>query len=444
MKLYTLMLIFATALFCLFSLQAFWLYHSYQLHLASIKKKIDNSFIQTIEKELDKRHVELDEKAKNNLLNPNIGSVSFKIDYNSLESKGVVSQHIDMVKQLMATHDIHFNIISCDSILNSLLQANNYPFKYQINLIDSAGKVIKTAGHPITKGFKTSVLPVIDGDEVYAIVKITAPAVFRDMLAILTVSVLIFLLIIGCLIYEIKVFLDQHHLIRLRENFTSALTHEMRTPLSTIHSVLSQFEKGEIDQKPLLKKKFCSIAIEQVLNLQTTINQILTLAYIEKKQLTLNKQSVDLPAMFQSLFDNFSLKTAKKITFETNFELGDIIVYADEYYLKNVFSNLIDNAIKYSAESVTIEVKCTAGEKYIFIHLKDNGLGISAKDQLKIFNRFERGAEIDRNCVSGFGIGLNYVQRVIEAHGGHVTLISQENAGCEFTIALPLHLEEEI
>ena len=447
MKLSTLLPISAFALLCLFSLQAFWLYYTYQLHLSSIKESINTIFTQTIDKELDQRYLELNNKLKENLPKSYVRIDSFKVSSNNLEStlKGnsIISKQVDMVQQLMVNYHINFNMVNGDSIFRSLLQLNRLPFDFRINYIDSAGIIIDTAGKEINNGFRTAVLPVINGEKIYADVKITAPVVFRNMFLILTVSILIFFFIIACIIYEMRVFLNHHHLNQLRENFTHALTHDMKTPLSTIHSVLDQFEKGIIDQDPEMRKKFCHIGIEQAINLQKTVNQILTLAYIEKKQLSLDKQSVNLPIMIQSLIEEFTIKATKVVTFQTSYNLKRSIIYADTFYLNNAISNLIDNAIKYSNDSVNILIECIAGEKQAFIHVKDNGFGISQKDQIKIFKRFERGAEIKRNRISGFGIGLNYVQQVIEAHGGSVTLLSQKGVGSEFIISLPIQINSK-
>ena len=442
MKLFHFMLIFAIAVLCLFSLQIFWLYYTYQLQLKNIKESVNSIFCQTIEKELDQRFLELGEKVKENSLNSSIRIASFNIDYggieDGMESNGVVSQQFAIVQKLMATSNIFFNINAVDNIFCSLLQSNYYPFHYRINYTDSTGRIINTAGQLINKGFKTTVVSIINGEETYAIVKITAPVVFKNMLGILIVSILIFIFIIACMIYEIKIFLNQHYLNQLRENFTHALTHDMKTPLSTIHSILVQLERGAIDKNPDMRQKFSTIAIEQTLNLQAIVDRILTLLYIDNKQLSLNKQSIDLPAMIQPLIDKFTVKSNKKIEFHTFYDLKDSVVYADSFYLDNAISNLIDNAIKYSGESVKIEIECTAEEKCINIRVKDTGFGISSNDQLKIFKRFERGAEIKRKRISGFGIGLNYVQQVIEAHGGTVKVLSQEGVGSEFIITLPI------
>jgi len=437
MKKANLLLIFAVALLFLFSLQAFWLYYTYRLRLENIRDSINSLFYQTIEKELDQRFFELGKKVMQTTPNSNIRIDSFKIDYNQTKNFTVAPQQFAMVQQLMKTCNIHFDIAGMDSIFHTLLQANQYPFQYQINHTDSIGGIIGTAGNAIDSGFHTAVFRIINGEKVYAIVKITVSVVFKKMFAILVVSIMIFFFIIACLIYEIKIFLNQHQLMRLRENFASALTHDMKTPLASIHSVLVQVENGVIDKVPDMRKKYTAIAIDQTHNLQAIVERILSLASIEQKLLSMNKQSVDLHTMIQSLIDKFTVKIDKNIVFQTFFDLKEN-VYADSFYLENAISNLIDNAIKYSGDPVKIEIKCITGKKQTNISVKDNGFGISLKDREKIFKRFERGAEIKRNHISGFGIGLNYVQQVIEAHGGTIELLSREGEGSEFVIILPL------
>jgi len=437
MKLFSLLLLFTIALVCLFSLQAVWLYYTYRLHSQSIEESIDSTFSQAVEQELDKRFFELQKSVKESLPDTNVYITSFDIDYNDKVNNNVISQQFALIQQLVETNNIHFNMNRFDSIFDSLLQTNQCPFYYQINHVDSAGKIIETSGEFIKKGFKTAILPIINGEKIYAIVAITPPAVFKTMLAILSVSILIVLFIMTCIIYGIKLFFNQYQINQLRKNFSHALTHDMKTPLSTIHSVFVQLENGILNKNPDLQQKFYTIALDQVINLQAIVNRILTLAAIEKKQLSLNKQSIDLPEMILSLIDKFTVNSGKTIVFQTFYNLEHNCVYADPLYLNNVISNLIDNAIKYSGDPVEIKIECTSRENRIDIHVKDNGFGISKTDQVKIFNRFERGAEIKRNRTSGFGIGLNYVQQIIEVHGGTVALSSQEGIGSEFVITLP-------
>jgi two-component system phosphate regulon sensor histidine kinase PhoR len=321
-----------------------------------------------------------------------------------------------------------------------MLNQASYPFKYQLIYTDSTHTVIETAGVDGTKGFKTDIIPVVNGTKVQAIVKISPPVVFRNMITVLILSALMFIFIIGCLIYEVNIYQNQKYLALLRENFTQALTHDLKTPLSTIHSVLDQLSKGVLDKVPEIKNKFIGIAIEQSINLQAMVNQILTIAYIDKKEILLNKEIFDLKQVIQSLIDKFGVKNGKTIEFSLQYDLKDGIVYADKLYLTNAISNLIDNAIKYSGDSVCIDIECKTVDNQIHIKVKDNGFGISKSDRQKIFQKFERGAEIKRNSISGFGLGLNYVKRIIEAHGGVVALSSKEGAGSEFTMTIPVVL----
>ena len=444
MKLFTLLLLFTVALICLFSLQGGWLYYAYRLHLQSIKETVDSIFYKSVEKELDQRFFELERTAKENFSDTDVFIASFNVNDSDKGNNTVSTQQIDMIQQLMESNNIHFNIIQFDSIFHSLLQLHQYPFHYQINHVDSTGKTMETSGQFTGKGFQTNVLSIVNGEKVYATVKISSPVVFRTMAVILSVSIVIVLLIMTCIIYGIRIFINQHYLYQLRENFAHALTHDMKTPLATIHSVLIQLKNGVIDKKPDMKQKYCTIAIDQTLNLQAIVNQILTLVCIEKKQFALNKQTIDLPEMIQSLIDKFTVDSSKSIVFQTFYNLDNNRVYADPLYLNNVISNLIDNAIKYSGSSVEIKIECKSIEKRVNIHVKDNGFGISSIDQLRIFNRFERGAEIKRKHISGFGIGLSYVQQVIEAHEGTVMLSSQEGIGSEFIITLPLYYIQSV
>jgi two-component system phosphate regulon sensor histidine kinase PhoR len=345
------------------------------------------------------------------------------------------------MQQALLLEKLPFDISIADSIYNSLLQQNNIPFKYQVNYLDAHDEIVEIANSKIYHGFETNIIPIVNGMKVQAIVKIDPPVVFKKMLWIFIIYVVILLMIIICLIYEIHVFIAQHQLEVLRKNFTHSMTHNMKTPLGTIHAVLDQLNKGSLDKNLKMRKQFNQIAIAEVEKLQAIVDRILTIARINKKQLTLNKQPIDIPLMISSLIEKFSMKDDKTILFSEAYDLKDSIVYADPFYLCDAIGNLIDNSIKYSEKTVRIDIECSADEKQIYIRIKDDGFGISPIDQQKIFEPFERGNEINRKQISGFGLGLNYVNRVIRAHGGNIALSSRENIGSEFTIILPSVLE---
>jgi two-component system phosphate regulon sensor histidine kinase PhoR len=413
------------------------------MNLSNTQDAVNLSFTNAVEKELGIRFLMMEKKAKEDFKDevvPEEGKVlgSFEFDYLNIEKEGVISEQLSLAQQIVAFSDLQFNFSCLDSIYSSILQERGLPVLYRLIYTDSLNNIIHSIGNEVKRGFKTDAVAIIDGTKVQAIVRISPPDIIRNMAGILALSLLILALIAACLIYETRVFFTQQHLNQLRENFTHALTHDMKTPLSSIHSVLDQFKRGNLDKNPEMKGKFNEIAIEQVVKLQAMVNQVLTIAYLNNKHIGLKKEDIDLNQMIKSLITKFSVKKDKEIRFTEKYDLKNVIVYADSLYLSNAISNLIDNAIKYSGESVLIEIECTTGEKLIYIQVKDNGFGISQKDQQKIFERFERGAEIKRNYVSGFGLGLNYVKEVIEAHGGVVALSSREGYGSEFTITIPI------
>lgn len=232
--------------------------------------------------------------------------------------------------------------------------------------------------------------------------------------------------------------ITQRRLAQLREDFSHALIHDMKSPLNTIYAAVDQWKKGALDKNPEMRTQFGETAITQVLNLQALVDKILTIARLEKNNLTLDERLFNLPKMCQELVDKFSVQSKKKVQFNLHLNLEDEQILADPTYLLNAVSNLIDNAIKYSNDPVVIDISCRMDNNKLYIKVRDNGLGISKSDQLKIFEKFERGAAIGRKGAKGFGLGLNYVKRVAEAHGGTVAVSSIEGQGSEFVLFIPL------
>jgi len=421
--------IFIISLACLLALQGIWLYYAYQNEKAKIQNILNNSLFQAIDNEMDSRF---------SLAGGNHSGLSYEYKYNN-DQGNFISQQFDFIQQVLFSERIFFDLKKVDSIYSADLHNRNIHVQYRLNYMDSLGNSIESRGTNIGNGFNTTIIPIINGTKVGAIVKISPPTIFRSMLGILIVSILIFCLIIAGLIYQVNIFLTQNHLYQLQKSLVRTLSHDMKTPLASIHSVLVQLNNGSLDACPEVKSKFTAVAIEQTVNLQKIIDQILTVAHANQKQLTLNKQETDIPQMIHSLVDKFTVRKEKEIEFSEKYHLKDNLIYADPFYLENAISNLIDNAIKYSENSVKINIECIEKDKQVYIHIKDNGFGISDEDQLKIYNPFERGAEIKRKRINGFGLGLSYVKHIIEAHGGAVTLISKEGVGSEFIITIPIH-----
>lgn len=261
------------------------------------------------------------------------------------------------------------------------------------------------------------------------------------LLIIATIIILIF--VIGCIIYQIKIINRINKISQIREDFSYAMVHDMKTPLTTIFTALSFLHSGRLDGKPETKEKFFNVAKEEADRLLTLTNKLLTISKLENKKMKMECEKIALEPMLVRLADKFKVKSHKPVSFE--FDLQTPEIYADAEYIEEVFSNLIDNSIKYSKERVGIRISSSKNNLYSIIKIYDNGLGIPEKDQRSIFNKYERaaaGSRSRRKKVSGFGLGLNFVQQVIEAHKGKIFVNSIEGEFTEFIIYLPLMVKE--
>lgn len=247
-----------------------------------------------------------------------------------------------------------------------------------------------------------------------------------------------------CIRKQIGIIKRQDEIARIREDFSYAMIHDMKTPLSSILMGARILRSGKLDEKPEKKEKYFDILEEEAQHLLALTNKVLTISKLEHGQLLLDKSRILIRPMLEELMQLFTAKTNKPVTFRLNIEAEEI--FADEEYLREAVSNLIDNAVKYSGESVDIQITSCLYKQFTQIKVKDNGIGISLAAQNHIFDKFER-ASINRNNtadgITGFGLGLNYVMNVTRSHGGYVSVESQEEKYSEFTISIPVVTEEK-
>ncbi len=291
----------------------------------------------------------------------------------------------------------------------------------------------------------TFVYPINDTQGVQAhIINPRAGSIGRLLYYFFGTAIALIILLIG-IQKQINIIKRQDEVARMREDFSYAMIHDMKTPLSSILMGARILRSGKLDDKPEKKEKFFDILEKETEHLLALTNKVLTISKLEHGQLLLEKNWISIRPMIEELTQMFAAKTSKPVTFNLNIEAEEI--FADEEYLKEAVSNLIDNAIKYSKETIEIQISSCTHNKFIQIKVKDNGIGISLSAQNHIFDKFERASASRRsaaNNVTGFGLGLNYVMNVTRSHGGYVSVESQEGKYSEFTISLPLPTEHEI
>ena len=419
----------AIALIAVFILQAMWLYNMYSFLENELKRELDNIFSQSIQKEIYSRLNDGSRILSDGIIKdarPDIDP-----DLNAL-----------YFNEFLISQNIPFVFAALDSILNEELEKEVGQLKYSLKLLDNQGQTIDEKSNEmqnnISKPFFVKTMPIrIDNSELIQI-GIDSPykIIFRKMLLLLITSLISGLIIIYCIFLQIKIIARQNRMAEIRTDFTHAMIHDMKNPITTILMGINVLKGGKLDDKELLGKQYYDIITKEGEQLLSLTNKILTIARFEEEKIDLSKTNINLKTMFNTLIDKYKLISEKEIQIITEYnDVEDI--YADKEYIYEAFSNLIDNAIKYSKETILITIDCSKDMNNTVIKIKDNGIGISLKDQKRIFDKFERVIAPKHNKNSGFGLGLNYVYQTIIAHDGDIKINSVLDKYSEFTIILP-------
>ncbi len=249
----------------------------------------------------------------------------------------------------------------------------------------------------------------------------------------------IVLIIVIFFSYSLFVILKQRRLSEIQRDFINNMAHEIRTPLTTIAISAQTLKDGELLNNPQRLLNYSTIIIDEANKLKNQVERVLSIADSETK-LQLNTEKFDVHELInQTAQQLISNNTNKQIVFNFKPQATHFIINADKMHLGNLIANLIDNAIKYSFEEVTITITTeNKTNQTICIHIADNGLGIVKENQKKVFTKFYRVPTGNIHNTKGFGIGLNYVSLIAKAHKGTITLQSQLNQGTTFTLTLPI------
>jgi len=249
----------------------------------------------------------------------------------------------------------------------------------------------------------------------------------------------IILLIILYFGYTINVILKQKKLSEIKNDFINNITHEFKTPISTISLSAEVLLNPNIINEPERLKNYANIIKEENNRLKNQVDKVLQLATLDKSKLKMENENIDLHELITGSIKSFGLIVKEKDgEISCSLKAEKHLFFGDKIHITNTLHNLIDNAIKYSAERPVVLITTNFYNNHIEISVKDNGIGIPEDAQKHIFDKFYRTPTGNIHDIKGFGLGLNYVKTIVEAYDGTVKLISKENEGSTFVIKLPL------
>lgn len=284
---------------------------------------------------------------------------------------------------------------------------------------------------------KSKKLPKFDDLIYYFVVRFPKRESFllanRNMTLTLT---LLSVLAIAFFLYSMWVILEQKRLSELQKDFINNMTHEFKTPISSI-KIASDFLANDqyVKDNPRLTK-YAQIIRDQNQRLNDQVEKVLNVARLEKDSIELKKEIFEINQTLSDVINNESLKLKLgNITFVPLESL--VYINADKLHFVNVVANMIDNAIKYSNDVPVVKIKLNEVGNDLFLHIKDQGIGIDKENQRKLFDKFYRVSTGDIHNVKGFGLGLFYVKNICLAHGWNIQVQSEPGEGSEFIITIP-------
>jgi two-component system phosphate regulon sensor histidine kinase PhoR len=252
-------------------------------------------------------------------------------------------------------------------------------------------------------------------------------------------AVLFILIVFTAFFITLRSLLVQRKLNEIKRDFINNMTHELKTPLATISLAVDALKTNKVQADPASVSYFSNIIKEENVRMNKHVEVILQAAHLEKKEYELNTQPVDVHDLIFGVLDSFKLQLeAKPSNVETILDADPSVIQADEEYLLHVFSNLIDNSIKYSKDAIDITIKTTSIGNKIQIDFKDKGIGMDSDTAKHIFEKFYRAHSGNIHNVKGFGLGMSYVKWVMDIHKGSIKVDSSLGKGTTITLILPV------
>ena len=354
--------------------------------------------------------------------------------------------HIDSVSQghfrtltskviLSLTNDT-LSLKSIDSLLKTELSRKNLSINYGLSYRNIEGEMLFLNPDIIESAvLKTSTKsPFLDNNGILTVhFSNETKIILKRILSGILISLLLVLVVISCLFYLLKIIKQQKQLAEVKNDLISNITHEFKTPIATISVALESIKNFNVIDDKEKTKKYLDMSNEQLSKLNIMVEKLLETATLDSDSLDLNKEHVNITDLLITIIDKHQMQTEhKRIDF--NVSTKEIMANVDVFHFENAINNILDNAMKYGGNEISIQLEQHKSTFEILI--SDNGNSITKANKDKIFEKFYRVSKGNTHDVKGFGIGLYYAKKIVEKHEGNIHL-KLSNKLTTFKILLP-------
>ncbi len=263
--------------------------------------------------------------------------------------------------------------------------------------------------------------------------------ILSQMIVWVILSAVFLIVVIVTFGLTISSFIRQKKLSEMKSDFVNNMTHEFKTPISTISLASEMLLKPNVYKSSDRTKKYAHVIFDENTRLQNQVERVLQIAILDKGETRIRKKEIDIHKIISKIVANFNLVVSKrggKVLFKP--DATNHIIFADKVHFSSIIANLIDNASKYTPENPGITVSTKDHKEGVVISVEDNGIGISPENQKQIFKKLYRVPTGNLHDVKGFGLGLYYVKTMVEAHEGFIKLHSEFGKGSRFEVYLPI------
>ncbi len=334
-----------------------------------------------------------------------------------------------------------------DDYIKSALLNNGIELPYHFSVVDKDGKIVYRCSDYEEKGEDEAyVQPLFPNDPPakLSLVKLHFPGkkdYLFDSISFIIPSMIFTLVLLITFIFTLYLVFRQKKLSEMKNDFINNMTHEFKTPISTISLAAQMLKDPAVGKSPKMFQHISTVINDETKRLRFQVEKVLQMSMFDKQKATLKMKEIDMNELIRGVINTFALKVEKydgKI--ESELEATDPFILADEMHITNVIFNLMDNAVKYKKpdEDLLLDVRTWNEQGKLMISIQDNGIGIKKEDLRKIFEKFYRVHTGNLHDVKGFGLGLAYVKKIIYEHKGTIRAESELNVGTKFIIALPL------
>lgn len=362
-------------------------------------------------------------------IRPNYFSVDIEEELHPFYLEQLLKREFD---NQSLNQDFVYGIYDCysDSIVFGNLIKYNKNSSYSVTNNDSVGKTSnqlkwKNDGH-----YFTVLFPNVSSNSI-AVSKTD----FYPWFYLVVLLLLLFLFFV----FTLNVILKQKRLSEVKTDFINNMTHELKTPISTIGLSSELLLRGDFKEDPDRLHRYAEIIYKENKRLENQVERVLNVAKLDREKLTLKKESCSIHDLILEAKESFDInQTDKGGEIELLLDAQRETLMVDEVHITNVIYNLLDNAVKYCNTVPHIDIRTWDDGQFFYLTITDNGIGIKREDLKMIFDKFYRVPTGNLHDVKGFGLGLYYVKLIVEEHGGTIQVKSQLGKGTTFSLKFPL------